>query len=222
MESKFAGPAPSTKAGYHEGRWFAGKSRRKVQGLGAIVVAAGMAATSLTALGGAAPAAAASTPKYGGTLRLVGQGDVDFMDTADAYYDVTWSLFRAISRQLYTWPVAPTFAGEINPVPDLATGMPVVTNGGKTYTITIRTGAMWDTTPARQVTAQDEVTGLKRLCNPVAPAGALGYYEATIVGFQSYCNAFLATGSSKTGTTPSALQAFMSRTTSPVSRRSAT
>ncbi len=88
--------------------------------------------------------------------------------------------------------------------------MPVVTNGGKTYTITIRTGAMWDTTPPRQVTAQDEVVGLKRLCNPVAPAGALGYYEATIAGFKSYCNAFLATGSSKTGATVSAMDAFMS------------
>jgi peptide/nickel transport system substrate-binding protein len=169
-----------------------------------------MAATSLTALGGAAPASAASTPKYGGTLRLVGQGDVDFMDTADAYYDVTWSLFRAISRQLYTWPTAATFAGQVNPVPDLATAMPVVTNGRKTYAITIRTGAMWDTSPPRQVTAQDEITGMKRLCNPASPAGALGYYEATIVGFQSYCNSFLATGSTKTGTTASAMDAFMS------------
>ena len=209
MESIIAGPAPSAEAVHQVGRRLGGRSRRKVQSFGAILVAAGMAATSLTALGGAAPALAASTPKYGGTLRLVGQGDVDFMDTADAYYDVTWSLFRAISRQLYTWPVAPTFAGETNSVPDLATGMPVVTDGGKTYTITIRTGAMWDTTPARQVTAQDEITGLKRLCNPASPAGALGYYESTIIGFQSYCNAFLATGSTKNGSTVSAMDAFM-------------
>jgi peptide/nickel transport system substrate-binding protein len=69
---------------------------------------------------------------------------------------------------------------------------------------------MWDTTPARQVTAQDEITGLKRLCNPASPAGALGYYESTIVGFQSYCNAFLATGAKKNGSTVSAMDAFMS------------
>jgi ABC-type transport system substrate-binding protein len=210
MKSKLAGPAPSTESVNGAGRWLGTRSRRKVQGFGAVLVAAGMAATSLTALGGAAPALAASSPKYGGTLRLVGQGDVDFMDTADAYYDVTWGLFRAITRQLYTWPLAPTFAGQVNPVPDLATGMPVITNGGKTYTITIRTGAMWDTSPPRQVTAQDEITGMKRLCNPASPAGALGYYQATIVGFQSYCNAFLATGSKKSGATVSGMDDFMS------------
>ena len=147
MKSKFAGPAPSAEAVHQGGRWLGGKSRRKVQGFGAVLVAAGMAATSLTALGGATTAVAAPTPKYGGTLRLVGQGDVDFMDTANGYYDVSWGLFRAITRQLYTWPLAPTFAGQVNPVPDLATAMPVVTNGAKTYTITIRTGAMWDTSP---------------------------------------------------------------------------
>jgi ABC-type transport system substrate-binding protein len=210
MKSKFAGPAPSAEAVHQGGRWLGGKSRRKVQGFGAVLVAAGMAATSLTALGGATTAVAAPTPKYGGTLRLVGQGDVDYMDTADAYYDVSWGLFRAITRQLYTWPEAPTFAGQVNPVPDLATAMPVVTNGAKTYTVTIRSGAMWDTSPPRQVTAQDEITGMKRLCNPASPSGGLAYYEATIVGFQSYCTAFLATGSTKTGSTASAMGTFMS------------
>jgi ABC-type transport system substrate-binding protein len=160
---------------------------------GARVAAAFLAAGSMVgvSLTGVTTAVAASGPTYGGTLRLIGQGDVDHLDTASAYYDVTYMLLRAISRQLYTWPTAPTFQAQINPVPDLATSMPKVTNGGKTYTITIRQGAMWDTTPPRQVTAADEVLGIKRLCNPVSPTGAPGYYEATIVGFTSYCNAFL-------------------------------
>lgn len=178
---------------------------------GAVVAAGTLAAALLAGAGpsGAVTRSAAQAPKYGGVLRFVGQGDVDFMDTADAYYDVTWGLFRAITRQLYTWPTAATLAGEVNPVPDLATAMPKITNGGKTYTITIRSGAMWDTTPPRQVTAQDEVTGMKRLCNPASPTGAPGYYEDTIVGMQAYCNAFLATGKTKTGTTVAAMDAFM-------------
>jgi len=204
MKSKVIGPALSADAVQQGARWLGQKPRRALQGCGAILVAAGMAATSLTALGGATAAVAAPTPKYGGTLRLVGQGDVDFMDTANGYYDVTFGLDRAITRQLYGWPISPQFAKQVNPVPDLATAMPVMSNGNKTYTVTIRTGAMWDTSPPRQVTAQDEITGLKRLCNPASPAGALGYYEATIVGFQSYCSAFLATGSKKTGATVSA------------------
>jgi ABC-type transport system substrate-binding protein len=50
---------------------------------------------------------------------------------------------------------------------------------GKTYTIHLRTGVKWNTTPARDVTAQDEILGLKRLCSPV---GAPGYYETRSSG----------------------------------------
>ncbi len=161
--------------------------RRRARAVGAFVAAGAMVGISLAG----ASVAAASGPQYGGTLRLIGQGDVDHLDTASAYYDVTWKLLRAVSRQLYTWPTAPTFAQQAQVVPDLATAMPQITNGGKTYTITIRQGAMWDTNPPRQVTAADEVLGIKRLCNPVSPTGAPGYYEQTIVGFEAYCNAFL-------------------------------
>ncbi|MGH9107499.1 MAG: ABC transporter substrate-binding protein [Acidimicrobiales bacterium] len=175
---------------------------------GTAFVAAATAAISLAACGGSNnPSAASSSPnatptannvkafnaggQRGGVLRLVGNGDVDFFDTADGYYDVTYTLWRAITRQLYTWPTAPKLSEQINPVPDLATAMPKVTNGGKTYTVTIRKGAFWNTTPPRQVTAQDEITGMKRLCNPISPTGAPGYFEDTIVGMKAYCNTFL-------------------------------
>jgi peptide/nickel transport system substrate-binding protein len=146
---------------------------------------------------GSSPGSAASSgssPKRGGTLTIVGSSDVDHFDTASAYYDVTYTLFRAITRQLYQYPTTRTTAGEVNPVPDLATGMPVITNGGKTYTVTIRSGAQWNSNPPRQVTAADEVLGMKRLCNPVNPVGAPGYFEATIVGMQNYCNGFANVG----------------------------
>ena len=45
------------------------------------------------------------------------------------------------------------------------------------YTVTIRTGAMWNTSPPRQVTAADAVLGLKRSCNPVQPFGGLPDFE---------------------------------------------
>jgi ABC-type transport system substrate-binding protein len=66
-----------------------------------------------------------------------------------------------------------------------------------TYTFKIKSGVKWDTTPARQVTAQDVVLGFKRLCNPGPNAvGAPAYYTSTIVGMNDYCNAFLALSSS--------------------------
>lgn len=132
----------------------------------------------------------ASGAVRGGTLTFVGAGDVDFFDTAAGYYDVTYTLFRAITRQLYQYPSATTAAAEINPVPDLATGPPTITNGGKTYTIHIRQGAKWNSSPPRQVTADDVILGFKRLCNPVNPVGAPGYFTATIVGMADYCTNF--------------------------------
>lgn len=145
--------------------------------------AGGSGATGTT--GSTAPAGV-----KGGTLNVVGNGDVDIFDTAAGYYDTTYTLFRAISRQLYQYPSATTTAAEINPVPDLATALPTISNGGKTYTIHIRPGTMWDTTPARPVTAADEVLGMKRLCNPKSPVGAPQYFESTIVGMQAYCDGF--------------------------------
>ena len=126
----------------------------------------------------------------GGVLSLVGQNNVNSLDTANGYLPVSYGLDRAISRQLYTWPTAPTLAGQVNPVPDMATAMPKITNGGKTYTVTIRSGVKWDTNPPRRVTAADEVLGMKRLCNPASPTEAPGYFESTILGMQSYCSAF--------------------------------
>lgn len=163
----------------HRGKWWSGT---------ALAVAS---ATALS-LGLVNTAAAKSAPqaRSGGILTLVGQGDVDFMDTVAGYYSVTYTLERAITRQLYTYPSVANVAGQVKPVPDLATQMPVISNGGKTYTIMIRTGARWNTKPARQVTAADEVLGMKRLCNPASPTGAPGYFENTIVGMKAYCDGF--------------------------------
>lgn len=151
-----------------------------------VVTACSSSAKKPTNTAGAAQGAG----KPGGTLKLYGEGDVDYMDTVAGYYDVTYTVFRAFTRQLYTYPNAANFQDQINPVPDLATAMPVMSNGDKTLTIHIRSGAMWDTSPARQVTAADAVRGFKRLCNPAQPTGAPGYFTNTIAGMKTYCDGF--------------------------------
>ena len=126
------------------------------------------------------------TPTKGGTLNMLGQGDVDFMDYNVSYYTIGALGQRPWLRLLYAYPATP---GKVTTVaPDLATALPTVSNGGKTYTVTIRTGAMWDTSPPRQVTAADALLGLKRSCNPTQPFGGLPDFEALIVGYQTFCN----------------------------------
>ena len=128
------------------------------------------------------------TPQKGGTLNMLGQGDVDYMDYNMSYYTIGALGQRPWLRLLYAYPATP---GKVTTVvPDLATALPTVSNGGKTYTVTIRTGADWDTTPARQVTAADALLGLKRTCNPTQPFGGLPDYEALVVGFQQFCDGF--------------------------------
>jgi peptide/nickel transport system substrate-binding protein len=128
------------------------------------------------------------TPQKGGTLNMLGQGDVDYMDYNISYYTIGYLGQRPWVRGLYANPAIP--GKTTTAAPDLATALPTVSNGGKTYSVTIRTGAMWNTTPARQVTAADALLGLKRSCNPAQPFGGLPDFEALIVGYATFCNGF--------------------------------
>jgi ABC-type transport system substrate-binding protein len=138
-------------------------------------------------------------PRIGGTLKLVGSSDVDHLDTASAYYTTSYTLERTFARQLFTYPASSDITTANTPVPDVATEIPTKANSGisadgRTWTIHLRSGVRWNTTPSREVTAQDFVLGLKRLCNPVSPVGAPGYYENTIVGMRPYCDGFAKAG----------------------------
>ncbi|HEY3006772.1 MAG TPA: hypothetical protein VGJ63_01725 [Micromonosporaceae bacterium] len=138
-----------------------------------------LAACGNTNGGGGGGSASSGQPTPGGTLKLLGSGDVDHIDTASAYYTTSYTLERAFTRQLFSYPANTDLTKAITPVADLATEVPTTANGGinangTVYTIHLRPGARWNTTPARDVTAQDVVLGLKRLCNPVNPVGAPG------------------------------------------------
>jgi peptide/nickel transport system substrate-binding protein len=111
------------------------------------------------------------------------------MDYDTAYYSTDDQVMRLSVRQLYTW--GNTAATATTAEPDLATGAPVTSNGGKTVKVTIRSGVMWDTTPARAVTAADVVRGIKRACNnsPIRFNG-MADFEATVVGLTQFCNAY--------------------------------
>jgi ABC-type transport system substrate-binding protein len=148
---------------------------------------------------GTGTAAAGGTPQQGGTLKLVGSSDVDHLDTASAYYVASYTLERAFTRQLFSYPATTDITRANTPAADVAAEVPTQANGGisadgRTWTIHLRPGVRWNTSPAREVTAQDFVLGLERLCNPVSPVGAPGYYENTITGMRAYCDGFAKAG----------------------------
>jgi len=129
------------------------------------------------------------TPKTGGTLTVLGQGDVDEnLDINIGYYTLDSLAYDLYNRPLYTYPsvLCKTFTQ----VPDIASGPPVVSDGGLKYAVTIRQGAMWDTNPPRQVNAADVVRGVKRSCNPNTPYGGQPDFNDILAGYNDFCNGF--------------------------------
>jgi peptide/nickel transport system substrate-binding protein len=147
---------------------------------------------------------AGGTPVKGGVLNVLGTGDVDFLDPNITYYTLGSAVSRLVNRGLYSYPG--TQPGHTTTaVPDLATGLPTITNGGKTYTVTIKQGAMWNTSPARQVTAADVIRGVQISCNPSQPFGGQPDYNFLLKGYTSFCTSF-----AKVKPNVAAIKAFIS------------
>jgi peptide/nickel transport system substrate-binding protein len=166
------------------------------------MLAAACSSSSTTGAGGAPGGAQALTagfqglnpgtgaPQRGGTLNMVGISDVNYMDYDTAYYTTDIMVQqRLMERTLFGWPAVP--GHNITPAPDLATGMPVVSDNGLKQTVTIRSGVMWNSSPPRPVTAADVVRGIKRGCNPSPIAfGGMADFEATIQGLTAFCTGY--------------------------------
>lgn len=160
----------------------------------AAVAGAGALLVGLTACGDDS-GSGGSGSGGGGTLKVVGSSDPDHVDTASGYSTVSQALSRQYARTLFSFKASNTFEDSIKVEPDVASELPTADNGGvsadaKTYTIKLRSGVMWNTTPPREVTAADFVRGIKRLCNPAQPSGAISYYTATIEGLTAFCAGF--------------------------------
>ncbi len=189
-------------------------SRRRFTGVAAACAAMLFVATACDSGGGGnGDEDGTGDAVRGGTLNLLGDGDIDYMDPNVSYYSVAYQLHRMWSRQLFTYPAIE--GKTTTSAPDLATETPTTENGGisqdgKTYTITIREGANWNTSPERQVTAEDMVRGVKRTCNPVQPFGGLPDYMTLLEGFQDFCDGF-----AKVEANPAAIKDYVDNTDLP-------
>jgi peptide/nickel transport system substrate-binding protein len=129
------------------------------------------------------------TPQTGGILKLAGSGDADYYDPNVTYSSLGYAAARLYSRQLYT------YSGEVGQstevVPDITTAAPVMSDGGLTATMTIKQGVDWNTTPARQVTADDVIRGVEISCNPTSiQFGGQPDFNTLIKGYTTFCAGF--------------------------------
>ena len=153
----------------------------------------------------------AGPPVRGGTLEIVGYGDVDHLATTSAYLAASIWLASTWARQLLSYPVSPDFVTATRPAPDLALHVPTRENGGLSadglsYTFHLRSGVRWNSRPPRDIVAGDVVRAFLLLCNPVSPVGAADYYTRTIVGMAGYCEQF-----SRVEPSVPAIRAFMTQ-----------
>jgi ABC-type oligopeptide transport system substrate-binding subunit len=146
--------------------------RRFLLALGAFALAASLLATS---------AAAAPEVKKGGTLKGMFATDVDFIDPSLAYYVHSWEIEGATGANLLRFADAEGSAGS-RLVPEVATGFPRISNGGKTYTFTIRPGFKFSN--GKAVTADSFKWAIERAVNNQQQSPA-GPFVADIVGAQA-------------------------------------
>ncbi|GAA2520208.1 ABC transporter substrate-binding protein [Winogradskya humida] len=134
-------------------------------------------------------------PRYGGTLTMVGAGDVDFLDPALAYHTVTRGIIRAYTRQLVTYRSSLDRAAVAMIVPDLATAADGPDADGRRYRFTLKDDVCWDApTRIRPITAHDVVRGIKRLAHPLAPSPGLPYFLSSIEGLSEFRDRVAAVG----------------------------
>ena len=81
--------------------------------------------------------------KKGGTIKLANSGDWDTLDPGETYYGYSWNFLRLYGRSLLTFKTQPGDAGN-ELTPDLAEGLGVPTDGGKTWTYKIRSGIKYE------------------------------------------------------------------------------
>ncbi|MGH2691257.1 MAG: ABC transporter substrate-binding protein, partial [Actinomycetota bacterium] len=122
----------------------------------------------------------------GGTLVMGISADVDqAFDPAEEYSQISWAIFQCcLLRTLLSFNGLGAEEGGNEPLPDLATELPEVSEDGLTYTFTLREGILYappyeDT----EVVAADFVRGFERLaCDKCSDEGYPFYFDV-IEGF---------------------------------------
>jgi ABC-type transport system substrate-binding protein len=137
-------------------------------------------AQSSGSTGGSASAStsAAGTPVKGGTMQVAFQSDPDTFDPQVCYDATCWDNMQMLFDRLYDYKGATTDLEA-----EAAASMPVVSGGGKVYTIAIRKGMTFDN--GKPVTAADFVYTFSRICNPATKSPVVSFWDVV-----SGCAAF--------------------------------
>jgi peptide/nickel transport system substrate-binding protein len=141
---------------------------KKLGAVLAVVGAMTVAAVGLAACG-------SSSGKEGGTLKGTYASFPDYLDPALSYTQEGWTAMYDTYLPLLTYARANGAAGA-KVEPGLAESMPKISNGGKTYTLTLRKGLKYsDGTPVKASDFTSTVERLFKISSPGSP-----FYESIV------------------------------------------
>lgn len=146
------------------------------------------AALAVTGCGGSSGGSSANSgvnagaPVNGGTLTAAIPDNPDHLDSGLSYATEGWELLEATGDGLLTFKRTSGAAGA-QIVPDIATRMPTVTDGGRTYTFHLHTDVHFSPPVNRTVQPSDIKYTIERLFR--IASGGVGFYTG-IVGASRY------------------------------------
>ena len=135
----------------------------------------GSASSALSSSGYQSPLTEAMTGgKRGGTLEVLQETDFEHLDPGIAYYSLDYEVVFATQRPLYSQK-----PNSSEPTPDMAEGLPVISDGGKTVTVKIKKGIHFSPPVDSEVTSEDVAYAIERGANPnVANPYIASYFKA--------------------------------------------
>jgi ABC-type transport system substrate-binding protein len=157
--------------------------------------------SSATSSSGATPSgssAASGSPVHGGTMQVAFKSDPDTFDPQVCYDATCWDNMQMMFDRLYDYKSDTTQLG-----PEAAASMPVISDGGKVYTISIRKGMTFDN--GKPVTASDFVYTFSRICNPATKSPVVSFWNV-VSGCEAYAKHPVGTVSGIKAINPDTLQ----------------
>lgn len=120
--------------------------------------------------------------KSGGTLKVLANGDVDYIDPGASYFQFTYMVTYATQRPLFSWKPEDT----TQPSPDLATKPAVVSSNGKKVSVTMRDDVKYSPPVNRAATSADVKYAVERASKSNVPNGYVGIYFSDLEGYDKF------------------------------------
>ena len=122
--------------------------------------------------------------REGGTVTVEAPDAPAFLDPAVGYNDASLDIIYPTCAKLLAYPSEPGAAGT-RVVPELAEALPVRSNGGRTYTFTLRRGYRFSPPSGEPVTARSMKYTIERALNPRVKSPALAHLS-DLAGGRAY------------------------------------